>query len=207
MICIKGKKPYRERRDIKVSMFTKDREVFEEIGAEYGRFVSRWRRWLSFLSVQNISFVQFTFRPRGLDGIKSDMPPLTAQHYAFNPRPVDTLPPIGRDWMMHLFKNPDACEDDEWCLEQFAKREDGPAVANQAPDAHIGWGLHLEEGFDWGTLVIYFVLGAIGSLGFGITWAVVKGSIQDGFAVAGYVLTLEAITVATLQTILMTGLG
>ena len=108
--------------------------------------------------------------------------------------------------MMHYFKNPAACEDNEYCLEQVAKRVDGPSVPNQAPDHRIGWGLHLEEGFDWGRLIICLHIGVVSSLGFGVPWAVVKGSISDGFSVAAYIIALEALTVATVQAVLAQGL-
>ena len=37
------------------------------------------------------------------------------------------------------------------------------------------------------------------SLVFGAVWAADKESIQDGFAVASYILALEALTVGTVQ--------
>lgn len=37
------------------------------------------------------------------------------------------------------------------------------------------------------------------SLGFGVVWATEKKSIQDGFAVASYILALEALTIGTIQ--------
>jgi hypothetical protein len=101
--------------------------------------------------------------------------------------------------MMHCFKNPAACEDNFYCLEQFAKRVDGPPLPNQDPDHSIGWGLLLEIGFDWGRLIICLYIGIVSSLGFGIPWAIVRGSIQDGFAVATYIIGLEALAVATAQ--------
>lgn len=37
------------------------------------------------------------------------------------------------------------------------------------------------------------------SLAFGAAWAAQKKSIQDGFAVASYILALEALTIGTVQ--------
>src|SRR6187549_3594387 len=136
----------------------------------------------------------------GVDNIRFDMPPLTAQHYEYEPRPVDTTPPIGNEWLLHFFKYPAACGPDEWRLKQFAKRIDGPALPNQRPDHRIGWGIHLEERFDWLWMLIYFGLGVASSTVFGVSWAVVKGSIQDGFSVGAFIITVEALAVATLQT-------
>ena len=63
MVCIKRKRPFKERSDIKITMLTRDREAFEEIRAEYKRIVSRWHRFLSLFSVQNINFVQVQVPP------------------------------------------------------------------------------------------------------------------------------------------------
>ena len=107
---------------------------------------------------------------------------------------------------MHFFKNPAACEIDDWCLKQFAKRIDGPALPNQSPDHRIGWGIHLEEEFDWLRLIVYLALGVGSSTSFAVFWAVVRGSIQDGFAVATSIIAIEALAVTTLQVALSQGL-
>jgi len=107
---------------------------------------------------------------------------------------------------MHFFKNPAACEIDDWCLKQFAKRIEGPAIPNQSPDNHIGWGIHLEEGFDWPRLVIYLALGGGSFIAVAVFWAVVKGSLEDGVAMATFIIAIETLAVTTLQVALSQGL-
>ncbi|OCK83360.1 hypothetical protein K432DRAFT_390491 [Lepidopterella palustris CBS 459.81] len=210
MVCIRENHPYEERVDLNITSFTKDREVFEKIKTEYETRLSWWRRWFGFFTVQNVRFVQFTFRQlegRGVDLIKPDMPPLTARHYEFDPRPAPVIPPIGRQWMMHFFKKPSACENSDDCLKQFAKRVDGPPDPKIPPDYRIGWGLHLEERFDWGRVLIHLYLVVLATLLLAICWAAIKRSIQDGFSIAAYLIAVEALAVATIQVSLALSLG
>lgn len=48
-------------------------------------------------------------------------------------------------------------------------------------------------------ICLWGLLGFLISLGFGVGWAVKTGGIQDGFAVASYVLAFETFTMGTIQ--------
>jgi hypothetical protein len=63
MLCIKGKRPFTERSEIRITTLTRDWEVFKKIRGEYKTKVSRWYRFLSLFSVQNIGFVKVQVLP------------------------------------------------------------------------------------------------------------------------------------------------
>lgn len=134
-----------------------------------------------------------------VDGIIPDMPPSSALHYIYAPRPPRHTPAIGSDILMHRFTNVGQCSADDFCLLGIPKRLNGPPRVGSAIDQNTAWGLHLEEGLDGERLLLWVVLGALASLIFAVPWAIVKGSIQDAFSVAGYVVTAEALAMATMQ--------
>ena len=100
---------------------------------------------------------------------------------------------------MHRFSNTGHCRDSKHCLTQIPKRVDGRPQRGFAPDHFTAWGLYFQENFDMVRLCLCGIVAFLLSLVFGIAWAVDKQSIQDGFAVASYILALEALTVGTIQ--------
>ena len=100
---------------------------------------------------------------------------------------------------MHRFTDTGHCSGDGDCLLGIPKRANGPPLIGSTLDRTDAWGLDFEEGFDVDRLLLWVVLGLLPSLCFAIPWTVVKGSIQDGFSVAGYVVGAEALAIATVQ--------
>lgn len=135
------------------------------------------------------------------------MPPVTEYHYDFDPRPPGRIPAIGSDFLMHRFHNPEECLQDVLCLNQIPKRTNERPTPGLAPDLHTGWGMHLEEGLDAERIFCLLLLGFVSSTLFGVLWAVLKKSIQDGFSVAAFIATSEALAVAMVQLFLTMGSG
>jgi hypothetical protein len=140
-----------------------------------------------------------------VDGLEVGMPSLVEAHYAYDPRPPGRIPALGSDFLMHRFNSPKACYHDDICLNQIPKRINEPPTPGIAPDLYTGWGLFLEEGLDPDRICILLLTGFVSSMTFGIVWGICKGSLQDGFAVAGFLASSEAVAVATVQLLLAIG--
>jgi hypothetical protein len=100
---------------------------------------------------------------------------------------------------MHRFSNSNHCRDSTYCLHQIPKRKHGRLRYGSAPDNFTAWGLYFHETFDMSRLCLRGMVAIMLSLVFGIMWAAGKKSIQDGFAVASYVLASQALTMGTVQ--------
>lgn len=106
---------------------------------------------------------------------------------------------------MHRFHHPEECEEDILCLNQIPKRVNVRPTPGSPPDLDTAWGMHLEEGLDIERIVIVVLVGFVSSLAFGIVWATVKKSVQDGFSVAGYIAACETLLLATGQLFISLG--
>ena len=109
---------------------------------------------------------------------------------------------LDNDHLMHRF----TCSTNARCLdgsigfEHIPKRIDrpGPWNHNEHPDLGIGWGLQLEEGC-FRRLCIIVVGGVVVSAVIGIICSAITRDLQSGFVVASWLLTIETISVATVQ--------
>jgi hypothetical protein len=148
-----------------------------------------------------ITRTQFALRQdQEVDQLQLDQIPSQAEtHYDFHERAPGYIPPIGNRYLMHRFSNTAHCRDSTYCLNQIPKRVDGRPQCGFAPDHFTAWGLYFQENFDTTRLWLCSVVAFLLSLTFGIAWAVKKQSVQDGFAVASYILTLQALTIGTIQ--------
>jgi len=100
---------------------------------------------------------------------------------------------------MHRFSNPERCRDSDFCLSQIPKRAEGRPRYGQAPDNFTGWGLYFQEGIDLLRLCSWGFFAFVFSLTFGICWALRSKNVQDGFAIASYILAFEALVVGSIQ--------
>ena len=144
---------------------------------------------------------QFALRQnQEVDQLQLDhIPPEAEKHYDFHERVPGYIPPIGNRYLMHRFSNTAHCRDSTFCLTQIPKRVCGRPQYGSAPDHFTAWGLYFEETFDMTRLCLCGMVAFLLSLTFGIAWAVDKKNIQDGFAVASYILALGALTIGTVQ--------
>jgi hypothetical protein len=132
------------------------------------------------------------------------MPPKKIHHYIFDPRKPDRVPALGSNFLMHRFTSAKECYWDDICLRQIPKRAGERPTPGIDPDYHTGWGMHLKEGLSSERLCLVALFGVGTSITFGTIWAACKGSLQDGFAVAGYIIAVEALGVAILQLLFAT---
>lgn len=160
-----------------------------------------------------ISHPRFRLRVLLMDGIKfelhikdfvdirkvPDMPPETRKsEYLY--QPCDLVPPAGEHLMAHLFHHPEhANERSITCLRAPKKRKVKLTVCPQQGTSG-GWGIHLVEAWVvsrlWLLALLLFVLG---SLVFGICWAVFQHDLQGAFGVAAYMVALIGLVVRTVQ--------
>jgi hypothetical protein len=141
-----------------------------------------------------------------VDSLKYGVPPVTEQHYAFEPSPPEYEPVLDNDFLMHRFtcSMDEDCLDDTVCFERIPKRMDRPVPwdHSDAPDLGIGWGLQLEEGYS-NRVCIVLLVGVFVSAVIGAIWSIFAKDLQSGFVVASWMVTSEAILVGTVQLLLI----
>ena len=108
--------------------------------------------------------------------------------------PVDLVPPVGSQYLLHLFKHPEDYDGELVTYLRAPKRR-------SRLEFGVGWGINLVEGFladrVWTLVIGFFVLG---SIIFAAVWACKRnGDIQGAFAVSGWIITLAALVVGWIQ--------
>jgi len=131
-------------------------------------------------------------RNRYADIRKSPDMPAPGLDYEFQPN--DLVPPVGSNYLMHLFRHP---EDYDGELVAYLRT---PKKRGRL-EFGVGWGINLVEGFlperVWAFVVGFF---ALCSLVFAITWACRKGDdVQGAFGVASWICTLATLAVGWAQ--------
>ena len=119
------------------------------------------------------------------------MPDTSSGDYTFEPS--DLLPPVGPEYLVHLFKHP---EDYDRELITYCR------VPKKIGRLHwgVGWGINLVEGF-LADRVWIFISGffALGSLIFVIAWELKKHDVQGASGVAAWIVSLSVLVVGWLQ--------
>jgi hypothetical protein len=101
---------------------------------------------------------------------------------------------------MHLFLHPQHAEDEPVCLDRFPKRLRERLAVCRRQSTNLGWGLQLQEGWNSRkTWAVAFTVCGLGSLLFAILWALLEKSVQDAFAVSGWILSFAVVTVGFAQ--------
>jgi hypothetical protein len=123
-----------------------------------------------------------------------DIPERTDIDYDFIPS--DLIPPVGEQYLMHLFHHPEHYDDEIITYLRIPKKRGNKLRVGESADIGVGWGIHLVEGFlaykIWTLFTSLFVLV---SLIFAVTWAVRKGDVQGAFGVAAYVCALATLVI------------
>ena len=127
------------------------------------------------------------------------MPP-EARKEEYLYQPYDLMPPVGENLMAHLFHHPeDANEKSITCLRAPKKRKVKLAVCPEQGTS-VGWGFHLVEGWAVSRLwLLVLLLFMLGSLVFGVCWAVLEHDTQGAFSIAAYMVALVGIVIGTVQ--------
>ena len=163
--------------------------------------------YLSLRRLSSIKFVHFVMYPSEFVNVsRPDIPPVPPpenKDYRYQPAPPELIPPVGENYIMHLFEHPHDAADGPFCLNRFPKKlkERLKCIGG---DINPGWGLQFVEEWDVRKIwIICFVFFGLGSLLIGILWAIYGHSIQDAFAIASYMLGFATVTVGTIQALLV----
>ncbi|OJD36689.1 transcription factor c2h2 [Diplodia corticola] len=193
--------------DVTETKIRSDRDLAMAVRALHAH-VNRRRRLLARLlrGLCRIDFVQFeVHRNRVVDIRKCpDMPPVSSNtkqnhssssHREYDFEPHELVPPVGSQYLMHLFRHPEDY-DNEFITYARAPKRRGARL-----DVGVGWGINLVEGFladrVWLLVMVMFVLG---SAVFAVVWACKRGEdVQGAFGVAGWMLTLATLVVGWAQ--------
>ena len=115
-------------------------------------------------------------------------------------QPCDVMPPVGEHLMAHLFHHPDEANDLGITFIRAPKKRKEKLTICSQEGISTGWGLHFVE--SWAMLhvwILILLMFGIGSLIFGVCWAVLKQDVQGAFGVAAWMTTLVGIGVGVLQ--------
>ncbi|KAF2188465.1 hypothetical protein K469DRAFT_627030 [Zopfia rhizophila CBS 207.26] len=205
LLCIKNTKYSTALRILEARNMKSDQELFHSLRSLY--LQNSCFSIFSLQTLKQIRFVQFVLRKNSLvDRLECHiLPPPTATHYGFSPRPPDLVPPIGEDYMMHRFSVPHDGDGDNTCLNQIPKRLGQRPDRGVPPDNHLGWGLYFVEGPHLGKVYgILAIVIATGSLLFGILYFIFQRDVQGAFTVAAYITSLLTLLVGTWQMWILT---
>jgi hypothetical protein len=159
-----------------------DNQLLKILLSHYQSMRGQFRTFLSLRTLTSIRFVRFEMytKSQSVDIRKTDdILPADHMKYKYALVPIDIIPPVGENQLMHFFHHPEHAEDEPVC--------NGRAT-------EIGWGLHLVEGWDQRKTFFGF-----GSFLWRFLWAVFKRSIQDAFAVSAFAVALAVFTVGFTQ--------
>ncbi|KAJ8058189.1 hypothetical protein OCU04_012388 [Sclerotinia nivalis] len=183
-----------------------DQSLFTILRSNYKSMRGQFFSLISLKTLKSIKFVHFEmYRSSLIDVRQKDViPPPNHIEYRYSPAPSEVIPPVGDNHLMHLFLHPDHADEDTVCLDRFPKKLKEKLCCKKGQPTNFGWGLEFVEGWDMKSIwIISFVIFGIGSLLLGILWAVYKHSIQDAFAIAGYMVSFTAVSVGAIQSLLV----
>jgi hypothetical protein len=181
-----------------------DRQLLELLRTKYSEMRSSWRRiLLSFQTLISIEFVQFELHHKALVDIRKrdDIPPSSRKdEYDYRPVPAEVIPPVGKNYLMHIYHHPEDADQETICLERFPKRVKERLKLEQ-PSLQVGWGIEFVEGIHWNKVWCFGFVIIVLSLIMGIVWSCVKKDVQGGFGIAGYMMAFLTFTVGMVQTV------
>jgi hypothetical protein len=164
----------------------------------------RWQRIWTFKTVASIQFVQFELHRKALVDIRKrdDIPPESRKdEYKYDPLPADLIPPVGKNFLMHIYQHPEDADRDAICLARFPERKNERLHIRSGNVTELGWGLHFEEGLHWKKIWAVGVAVTIASVIFGICWSILKHDIQGGFGVSGYTMAILTFGIGAMQAV------
>jgi hypothetical protein len=177
-----------------------DKRLFEIMRDNYLTMRGKWMGYFSLRTLRSIKFVQFQMYGSEFVSVRMQdvVPPPHNVEYRYQPAPLDFIPPVGENQLLHCFHNPDHAGDEHFCLDRFPKK------LKEKLKCSSGWGLQFVEGWDAKKLwIIVFIFFGLGSLLIGILWACFNHSIQDAFSIAAYMVAFATVSVGTVQALLV----
>lgn len=110
------------------------------------------------------------------------------QDYSYDPTPAKTNPPIGPNLLAHLFEHPEDAEVLPVLFRKIPKRLRDKLEPCPVKGSAEGWGVQFAEGIDWFVVLLCGCMGFTLTLIFAVVWSIVRGDVQGGFAIAGFML-------------------
>lgn len=181
-----------------------DSQLFRVLKSQYKGLRRRWERIWTFKTVTNIQFVQFELHRKALVDIRKrdDIPPENRKdEYKYDPLPAHLIPPVGKNFLMHLYQHPDDADRDTICLARFPKRKNERLHIKSGNVTELGWGIHFEEGLHWKKIWVVGTAISTASVIFGICWSALRDDIQGGFGVSGFTMAVLAFGIGTMQAV------
>ncbi|KUJ13403.1 HET-domain-containing protein [Mollisia scopiformis] len=148
------------------------------------------RTWtdLILFKLARIEFIEFSaFPDDSVDRIVADKVPPTTDHYDFAPPPpLEMVPPIAAEHMVHLLLSEctPSMQGSSFYLSQLPKKKDKPlkfsALLPPSLEFNTGYGLRFVETPDPSIIVSFlFVMAVVIGTVFGICWTVFQKDMQD----------------------------
>jgi len=182
--------------DVNSSKINSDKDLAISLGALHTQVNrNKWYKILKLRGLINIKFVQFELHRNRYADI-SCSPAVPNPHFpeGYEFTPHELTPPVGSNYLMHLFKHPEDYDDELITYLRTPKRRDRLEIGT-------GWGLQLVEGFlaerVWAMIAGLFVCG---SLAFAIAWSTMRdGDMQGAFGVAGWMVAVAGLMITSVQ--------
>ena len=178
-----------------------DETFFRALKKHYQAKSTKWLSFISLRTLMGIKFVKFELyrKSQSVDiRLKNNIPPPENQDYRYAPVPVDLIPPVGENRLMHLLDNPDCAEDVLACLDRFPKKLREKLACGDKAIAS-GWGLDLEEGVCKKKTAIVYMVCVLVSSTWGILWTVLGHDIQGAFSISAYMIGITVPLVTLMQ--------
>ena len=180
-----------------------DRSFFNLLQENFIAARSRFKRIVSLKAIKSVKFVQLeTLRTSNLVDIRKidDLPPQADEHYVYDPKPPELIPPIGENLMVHLLAHPDHADEFSALLMKRIPRRNRALLPCPVKGTGLGWGIHFALGYHYGLLWLGFLLLVlIGSIVFVVCWGILQHDVQGASGVAGYALVLATAVGGSLQ--------
>lgn len=183
--------------DVNTSKVSSDKDLAVSLGGLHTQVNRKWYKMLKLRGLVNIRFVQFELHRNRLADISRSpaVPDLQSPEgisYEFESH--DLSPPVGSNYLMHLFKHPEDYDDEIVAYLRTPKRRDRLEIGT-------GWGLELVEGFVaervWGAI---FGLLVLGTLIFAVAWTCKKGDdVRGAVGIAAYTSSAAAMVLGWAQ--------
>lgn len=131
-----------------------------------------------------------------------DVPSKAQAHntYSFDPVPAETNPPVGPNLLTHLLEHPEDAEVLPVLFRKFPKKLRAKLSACPTKGSAVGWGIQVVEGLNWFTVFLCGCFGFTAALVSAVIWSVVRGDVQGGFAIAGFMLAFLGFCLGIVRT-------
>ena len=198
LLCIKHEKWAIKLKHANACSITSDVQLFRILASEYR--AARCRSLLSMRKLGSIKFLRFeALQKAETIGVRKvpDYPPEYNRDYGYKPRPLDLLPPISENEMMHYFHCPDHALDIPLSLERMPLKLNGRL--DLSSDANTGWGIIFNDCISWKKVWMMAFIGMLSSAIAGLIWWFLRDDAQGGSVIAGVTAPIVLVTMGAIQ--------